>query len=501
MYYDKATDKLKIADFPVTFNHGNLNILDKYYPWTVGLWSLLCEKEPKNTTIADMESYYNILKITKAHLKVDGKPKTSRYFKWVNVVKPLYERMKIEENKLNTEITQIDNAKLKTPLRLNLKPFDNYISSSNAKQKKIHNNSTIRNESFEFSPEPVVPTFKEPPTDELFKFSLSPQIKKGSGLYKDVVPQTQLVYYDDPNELVARLNLLTSAQSAENIANELHRPARKIFPRRTVITGSKDNLWQADLLDVQSHSKQNYGFKYILVIIDTYTKYVWVEPLKNKTAKECTRGMLNILKKAQPKLLQTDNGTEFYNKEFQDLMKKHKIKHYSTYSVIKCSIGERVIQTLKNNVYKHFTATGTWNWYNTILKIIHNYNNTKHRAIKCTPHEARINAYKIQPEVRLKNKTIYIPKFKINDKVRISKYKHIFSKGYTPNWTTEIFTVSKILQTNPITYQLKDESDNIILGGFYEQEIKLTNFPNTFLIERVIKKVKNNMLVKWLGFD
>ncbi|KAE9522627.1 hypothetical protein AGLY_016990 [Aphis glycines] len=389
MYYDKATDKLKIADFPVTFNHGNLNILDKYYPWTVGLWSLLCEKEPKNTTIADMESYYNILKITKAHLKVDGKPKTSRYFKWVNVVKPLYERMKIEENKLNTEITQIDNAKLKTPLRLNLKPFDNYISSSNAKQNKIHNNSTIRNESFEFSPEPVVPTFKEPPTGELFKFSLSPQIKKGSGLYKDVVPQTQLVYYDDPNELVARLNLLTSAQSAENIANELHRPARKIFPRRTVITGSKDNLWQADLLDV------------------------WVESLKNKTAKECTRGMLNILKKAQPKLLQTDNGTEFYNKEFQDLMKKHKIKHYSTYSVIKCSIGER----------------------------------------------------------------------------------------YTPNWTTEIFTVSKILQTNPITYQLKDESDNIILGGFYEQEIKLTNFPNTFLIERIIKKVKNNMLVKWLGFD
>ncbi|KAE9522465.1 hypothetical protein AGLY_017126 [Aphis glycines] len=202
MYYDKATDKLKIADFPVTFYHGNLNILDNYYPWTVGLWSLLCEKEPKNTTIADMESYYNILKITKAHLKVDGKPKTSRYFKWVNVVKPLYERMQIEENKLNTEITQIDNAKLKTPLRLNLKPFDNYISSSNAKQKKIHNNSSIRNESFEFSPEPI---------------------KKGSGLYKDVIPQTQLVYYDDPNELVARLNLLTSAQSAGNtgVNNEI----------------------------------------------------------------------------------------------------------------------------------------------------------------------------------------------------------------------------------------------------------------------------------------
>ena len=219
--------------------------------------------------------------------------------------------------------------------------------------------------------------------------------------------------------------------------------------------------------------------------------------MKNKTGKECTKGMLNILKQANPKLLQTDNGTEFYNNQFQDLMKKYKIKHYSSYSVIKCSIGERVIRTLKNNIYKHFTATGTWNWYNTISKIINNYNHTKHRTIKCTPYEARMNTSKIKSNVQIYNKIFHKPKLKINDKVRISKYKHIFSKGYTPNWTTEIFTISKVLHTNPITYQLKDESDNIILGGFYEQEIKLTDFPNTFLIERIIKKVKDKMLVKW----
>lgn len=181
-------------------------------------------------------------------------------------------------------------------------------------------------------------------------------------------------------------------------------------------------------------------------------------------------------------------------------MKKYKIKHYSTYSVIKCSMAERVIRTLKNNIYKHFTATGTWNWYNKISKIIYNYNHTKHRSIKCTPYEARINTSKIKSNIQT-NKTLYKPKFKINDKVRISKYKHIFSKGYTPNWTTEIFTVSKVLHTEPITYQLKDGSNNIILGGFYEQEIKLTDFPNTFLIERIIKKVKDKMLVKWMGFD
>jgi len=286
-----------------------------------------------------------------------------------------------------------------------------------------------------------------------------------------------------------------------SIANELHRPARKIFPRRCVITRFIDDLWQADLMDMQSHSRKNHGFRYILVVIDTYSKYIWVESLKNKSGEDCTKAMSNVLKKANPKLLQTDNGTEFYNIQFQDLMKKYKIKHFSSYSVIKCSICERVIQTLKNNIYRHFTATGTWNWYDKISKIIQNYNNTKHRTIKCTPNEARMDANKIKFNTHINDKTLYKPKFKVNDKVRISKYKHAFSKGYTPNWTTEIFTISKVLQTNPVTYRLKDGTGNKILGGFYEQEIKLTDYPDTFLVERIIKKVGNKMFVKWLGFD
>ena len=180
-----------------------------------------------------------------------------------------------------------------------------------------------------------------------------------------------------------------------NIANELHRPARKIFPRRSVITRFIDDLWQADLMDMQSHSKKNYGFKYILVVIDTYSKYVWVESLKNKTGKECTRGMFNILKKANPKLLQTDNGTEFYNIQFQDLMKKYKIRHYSSYSVIKCSIGERVIQTLKNKIYKHFTATGAWTWHNTISKIIHNIKQSNVHQMKLEWIQTKLNLIQI----------------------------------------------------------------------------------------------------------
>ncbi|KAE9530059.1 hypothetical protein AGLY_011521 [Aphis glycines] len=111
MYYNKSSDSYKIGGHSVTFSHGNLQLFNKYYPWTEGLWSLLYEKEPKNTTLQDMESYYDILKTSRAHLKADGKPKTSKFHKWTNVVKPLYDKMKNEEKQLNEEIDKINNSR------------------------------------------------------------------------------------------------------------------------------------------------------------------------------------------------------------------------------------------------------------------------------------------------------------------------------------------------------------------------------------------------------
>ena len=93
------------------------------------------------------------------------------------------------------------------------------------------------------------------------------------------------------------------------------------------------------------------------------------------------------------------------------------------------------------------------------------------------------------------------PKFKIGDKVRVSKFKNIFEKGYTPNWTTEIFTVDHVISTNPITYKLKDYRDQSIASGFYEQELLKVKYPDIYLVEKVLKKRGNTIYVKWLGFD
>lgn len=185
--------------------------------------------------------------------------------------------------------------------------------------------------------------------------------------------------------------------------------------------------------------------------------------------------MSNILKQNKPKLLQTDNGTEFYNNQFQDIMRKYSIKHYSTYSSIKAGIVERVIRTIKNKMYTHFTAAGSWNWCNSLNKLFQSY--TVHRTISCTPLEARLNSGIIRYKTIVqKNHKKPESKLKINDNGWISKYKHNFSKGCTPNWTTEIFTIAQVLNTNPITYLLKDSFNNIITGCFYKEEIRKTKF-------------------------
>ncbi|XP_024937794.1 uncharacterized protein LOC107264814 [Cephus cinctus] len=97
--------------------------------------------------------------------------------------------------------------------------------------------------------------------------------------------------------------------------------------------------------------------------------------------------------------------------------------------------------------------------------------------------------------------TLKPPNFKVGDRVRISKFKHIFEKSYTPNWTTEIFTVSRVKNTDPVTYNLKDYQDHTIEGGFYEHELTSVKYSDIYLVEKILRKRGNKLFVKWLGFD
>jgi len=134
------------------------------------------------------------------------------------------------------------------------------------------------------------------------------------------------------------------------------------------------------------------------------------------------------------------------------------------------------------------------------------YNNTKHSSIKMTPTEASkkknegvvyFNLYGDMETLKQK------PKFKIGDKVRISKYKrNVFGKGYTPNWSEEVFTVDEIQSTVPVTYRLKDLNNEEIKGSFYEPEL-LKATQEVFRIAKVIRGdyKKKQALVKWKGYS
>lgn len=293
--------------------------------------------------------------------------------------------------------------------------------------------------------------------------------------------------------------------SRKQVVEELHKYKRKNFLRRKVILKGIDDLFQADLVEMILFKHENKNYKYILTVIDCFSKFAWGIPLKDKTAIEVTNAMKNIFNSSGriPKNLQTDLGKEFYNKIFKNLMTEFKINHYSSFTHLKSSIVERFNRTLKEKMWKRFSAQGSYKWLNLIDELVDEYNNTKHRTINMKPID--VNSTKISNHLL---KTAYNfkiilskNKFKVGEHVRISKFKDIFEKGYTPNWSPEIFKIIFVNKKHPVTYLLEDYKKQKIKGQFYEKELQRTKYPNTYLVEKIVRTKGNEVLVKWLGFD
>ena len=251
------------------------------------------------------------------------------------------------------------------------------------------------------------------------------------------------------------------------LADELHKPVINKFNKRKVYSPFKDNIWGLDLADMQSLSRKTKGIKYLLCAIDLYSKYAFVIPLKDKKVISIVNAFNKIIKesKRKPNKIWVDQGGEFYNNVFKKWLSDNDIITYSTYNEGKSVVAEKFIRTLKNKLYKHMTTTGKNVYYDVLDDVVNKYNNTKHSTIKMKPIDVQ------------NNKRVYIDehnekdsRFKVGDRVRISKFKNISAKGYTPNWSTEIFIVDKINDTVPYTYNLKDLNDEEIIGSFYDRE-------------------------------
>ena len=295
-----------------------------------------------------------------------------------------------------------------------------------------------------------------------------------------------------------------SGDWAQQLAEELHKPITRKFTKRRVFVKGVDEIWAADLVEMGKFSNWNKGFKYLLMVIDVFSKFGWIEPLKDKKGETVAAAFKKIFKLRQPRLLWTDKGREFYNKNVNQLLSKKNIKLYSTENEEKSSVVERFNRTIKQMMWKMFSANNNTVYFDKIGALLKNYNSSFHRSIQMLPIAAsdiknsnRVFANLYSDEIY---KQVKKPKFQIGDRVRISKYKRkLFDKGFTPNWTEEIFVIDGILHTKPITYRLVDLQGEAVTGSFYEQELQKTT-QEIFRIDEVILHDKKRALVKWSGY-
>ena len=169
---------------------------------------------------------------------------------------------------------------------------------------------------------------------------------------------------------------------------------------------------------------------------------------------------------------------------------------YSIHNKEKSVVAERFIRTLQTKIFKYMTLVSKNVYIDKLDDIMDGYSNTYHRTIKMKLIDAMDNTYvDFTKEVNDKD-----PKFKVGDHVRISKYKNIFAKGYMPNWSEEVFVVSKIKNTVPWIYVINDINGEEIAGTLYEKELQKTN-QKEFRIEKVIKRKGDKLYVKWKGYD
>ena len=240
-----------------------------------------------------------------------------------------------------------------------------------------------------------------------------------------------------------------------------------------------DNIWRVDLADMQLLSKFNKGLRFLLCVIDIFSKYAWVIPLKDKKGISIANAFQKIFKESNQKP----------NKKW---LKDNDIVMYSTNNEGKSVVAERFIRLLKTKIYKYMTSISKNLYIDKLDDIVNQYNNKYHTSININPVDVKDNTYiDFKKESNDKN-----PKFKVGDHVRISKYKKIFAKGYIPNWSEEIFVIKKIKNTVPWTYVINDLNGDQIIGTFYEQELQGTN-QREFRVEKVIKRKGDKLNVKW----
>ena len=211
------------------------------------------------------------------------------------------------------------------------------------------------------------------------------------------------IYYDPSNpasfEGAKNLYQVVKNEGKFNITHEkisnwlkgqnvytVNRLVKRNFQRGRVIVSGIDDQWDIDLASFEKESEDNNGYKYLLVVIDIFSRYVWVEPLLDKSAIKIVNAFKVVLKSGRkPRRLRSDAGTDFTSKKFQKFCLESDITHFTTHNEKQANYVERVIKTLKSKIYKYIHVNNNEKYINVLDQIVSAYNNRWHKGIKTEP--------------------------------------------------------------------------------------------------------------------
>ena len=249
------------------------------------------------------------------------------------------------------------------------------------------------------------------------------------------------------------------------------KPPRKNYPTNKIMIESIDETWSSDLLDMNDYGiKSNKGYRYILVIIDNFSNFGWTIPLKNKYAQSITDAYSQNIKtsRRKPNLHETDDGKEYLNKNFGELLNNHNIKRYSGKTALGAVFAERFNRTIRNLLKKPAFEKRRADWVSELPSVTEKYKDTIYSSTKMTPIQASIKSNEKLVYSNLQDKRRKLnPKFKLGQLVRTADIKRVFSKGDSTNYSYKLYTITEVIHdTIPcyrIDYLLEKYNENLLL--------------------------------------
>lgn len=291
----------------------------------------------------------------------------------------------------------------------------------------------------------------------------------------------------------------------------LHKPARVNFKRNRYISNNIDQTWEADLNDMRGLAEYNDGVNYLLSVIDVFSKYGFIVPLKNKTNQSVKKAFEFIFESTgrRPENLRTDKGSEFTGKSMIKFFEDNDINYFTTKNPdIKASNVEIWNKTIKTRMWRYLTHHNTYRYIDVVTELVESYNKTKHSTIQMCPADVNErNILQVWKHTYSQAPKYVKPRYSVGDSVRIAKERKHFKKGYESKWSEEIFNICRVIKHPRPLYELRDGNNELVDGYFYEQEVQRISKSKdkVFKIDKIIsskgKGRSMKLLVKWKGYS